>query len=67
LAKDIQAYGARFYYTILALSEIDLPSARRELGYAAPACEWVLKRREGDDTVLRLCRDIAHRALSRRA
>lgn len=33
-----------FYYTLLALSEIDLPSAVQELGYAAPSCERLLKR-----------------------
>lgn len=31
-----------FYYTLLALTEIDLPDARRELRYAAPACRALL-------------------------
>jgi hypothetical protein len=33
-----------FYYTLLALSEIDLPSALEELRYSTPACERVLLR-----------------------
>jgi hypothetical protein len=57
--------GLPFYYTILALAEIELPSARRELGYAAPACERVLKRLTGDDAVTRRRRDIVHEALSK--
>ena len=31
-----------FYYTLLALSEIDLPAARAELSYAAPTCQKLL-------------------------
>jgi hypothetical protein len=37
-----------FYYTLLALSEIDLPAARRELKYAGPACERVVGRKATD-------------------
>ncbi len=33
-----------FFYTLLALTEIDLPAARREMKYAAPECEAFLKR-----------------------
>lgn len=33
-----------FYYTLLALSEIDDPSALKEINYAQPACERALKR-----------------------
>lgn len=33
-----------FYYTLLALSEIDLPAAVAEIRYAAPACERSLRR-----------------------
>jgi len=37
-----------FYYTLLALSEIETDEAHQELGYARPACERALKgRREG--------------------
>jgi len=37
--------GFPFYYTLLALSEMELPGAVRELKYAAPACERALKRK----------------------
>jgi len=33
-----------FWYTLLALSEIDLPGARTEMRYAAPHCERYLRR-----------------------
>lgn len=33
-----------FYYTMLALYDIDLPEAQRELQYAAPVCERIVKR-----------------------
>lgn len=33
-----------FYYTLLALSEMKLPAARKEMQYAAPACERILNR-----------------------
>ncbi len=38
-----------FYYTLLALSEIDTPAATAEMRYAAPPCERLLRRspREG--------------------
>jgi len=57
--------GLPFYYTLLALTEIDLPSARHELRYAGPACERVRKRLSGDDPVARRRRDVVHRVLSR--
>lgn len=38
-----------FYYTLLALSEIDLPAAIREMRYAAPICERVLRRSPRDE------------------
>ncbi len=34
--------GLAFYYTLLMLCEQDRPAARRELRYAAPACERLL-------------------------
>ena len=34
-----------FWYTVLALSEMDLPEARAELDYAAPVLEGAAKRR----------------------
>ena len=36
-----------FYYTLLALSEIDLPSMKKELRYTAPGLEKLLKRLTG--------------------
>jgi hypothetical protein len=33
-----------FFYTLLALSEIDLPAARTEMKYTAPLCEKYLAR-----------------------
>ena len=33
-----------FYYTLLALSECDVPAARKELQYAAPRCEQLVTR-----------------------
>ena len=36
-----------FYYTLLALMDIDLKAARDELRYAAPSCEILLKRDPG--------------------
>ena len=36
-----------FYYTLLALTEIDLPAARAELRWAAPAAERSLKALRG--------------------
>jgi hypothetical protein len=57
--------GLPFYYTLLALSEIDLLPARQELHYATPACERVLKRLSGDNPVVRRRRHVVHRALSK--
>jgi hypothetical protein len=37
-----------FYYTLLALSEIDLPSVKSELKYAAHVMERAMKRSAGD-------------------
>ena len=38
-----------FHYTLLALSEIDQPSALAELRYAAPALERSIKRQTGEE------------------
>jgi hypothetical protein len=38
-----------FYYTLLALSETDLPAAVEEMRYAAPACERFLRRSPRDE------------------
>ena len=52
-----------FWYTLLALSEIDLPSARAELRYAAPACERALKRSATGDTYPQRRKELARRVL----
>lgn len=41
--------GFPYYYTLLTLSEIDLPQAREELKYTLPLCEKLAKRIPGDD------------------
>ena len=41
--------GMPFYYTLLALSEIKSPLAKRELEYAAPGLEKLLKRFKDKD------------------
>jgi hypothetical protein len=38
-----------FYYTLFALSEIDLPSAIEEMRYTAPACQRYLARQTAND------------------
>lgn len=54
-----------FFYTLLALTEIDIPTARLELRWAAPAVERSLKalRRAGHYTQRR--RAVLKRALER--
>lgn len=54
-----------FYYTLLALSEIDLPSAVEEMRYAAPTCERYLRRSLKEDDISRRRRAIMERVLSR--
>jgi hypothetical protein len=54
-----------FYYTLLALSEIDLPAAVREMRYAAPSCERVLKRSAKGDRFDRRRRLLAERVLAK--
>jgi hypothetical protein len=54
-----------FYYTLLALSEIDLPSARKEMRYAAPICERLLKRTASKDKFAQRRRLLAERILAK--
>ena len=56
-------FGSRIYYTLLALSDIDLPAARKERQYAAPLCESLLKRKPKDDRVDVRRRHLAERVL----
>lgn len=56
-----------FYYTLLALLEIDLPSVRDEMRYSAPACERYLRRSPTptDDVFYQRRRAIVQRVLDR--
>ena len=53
------------YYTLLALSEIELPTAVEEMRYSAPACERYMKRSHGDDRFIRRRRLLMERVLAR--
>jgi len=52
-----------FYYTLLALSDISLPSAVEEMRYAALACERCLKRPSTHDPLDQRRRMLAQRIL----
>lgn len=52
-----------FHYTLLALSEIDLPAARAEMQYAAPVCERLVNRKPSADKFARRRRTLAERVL----
>ena len=54
-----------FYYTLLALSEVDPPAAVEEMRYAAPACERYMKRSPGDDGFSRRRRLLIERVLAK--
>jgi len=41
--------GFPFYFTLLALTEIDHPAAKEELAYALPACKRLLNRSQPED------------------
>jgi len=54
------------FYTLLTLNEIDLPAARTELRYAAPALEKTLKRPAAiEASYARRRRDLAERILAK--
>jgi hypothetical protein len=53
-----------FWYALLALTEIELPSARRELEHAAAVCERILKRKPVDDLFAARRRALAERVLA---
>ncbi len=57
--------GFPFYYTLLALSEINLPSAIRELQYSIPACKRSLKRTTGTDKFSRRRQAIIQKVLTK--
>ena len=52
-----------FYYTLLALSEINLPSAVKEMQYASRLCESLLKRRPKRDKYSQRRRFLAEKIL----
>ena len=54
-----------FYYTLLILNEIELPSARKEMQYSAQACERLLKRRTKKDRISRRRYILAERILQK--
>ena len=53
-----------FYYTLLALSEIDLPTAIEEMRYAAKVCEGLLKRLPLDGKISQRRRCLIERILA---
>lgn len=54
-----------FHYTLLALTEIELLEARREMKYAAPACERYLARARGNSPVINRRRTVIEEVLAR--
>jgi hypothetical protein len=54
-----------FWYTVLALSDLQTPAAREELRHAAPALERALAGRGRADAVAQRRRVLAHRTLER--
>jgi len=54
-----------FHYTLLALSEIDLPSAIEEMRYAAPVCESYLMRRTKEGETAKRRRIVAEKVLGK--
>ncbi len=53
-----------FYYTLLALSEIDVPAAIDEMRYAARVCERLLKRLPQDGKISQRRRSLIKRILA---
>lgn len=53
-----------FYYTLLALSEIDDPLATKEINYALPGCERALKRLRPENTFSKRKRELLLRILN---
>jgi hypothetical protein len=54
-----------FYYTLFVLNGTELPSARKEMQYAAPACERLLKRQMKRDKISMRRRILAERILEK--
>lgn len=53
-----------FFYTLLALNEIELKSANEEMRYAAPVCERYLKRAKSGSKYSQRRNDLAERILA---
>jgi len=53
---DGRWHGSPFFYTLLALSEMDTPSAQAELRHASKVAEKLLKRYRSDDRISRFRR-----------
>jgi hypothetical protein len=53
-----------FYYTVLALTEMDMPEAVAELRRVLPAVERSLKAQRGADRYTKRCRAVLERALA---
>ncbi len=53
-----------FYFTLLSLSELDIPSARTELRYAGKLLERLAKRKPSDDKTHRRRHELIRRALN---
>jgi hypothetical protein len=60
---DWQAYP--FWYTVLALTGVDLPEARRELRYAAPKLQPITRRPRPTTPYAQRRQELARRALAR--
>lgn len=54
-----------FYYTLLAISDVSLPSAVEEMKYAAPVLERFMKRAAVDDIYEQRRRALAERVLAK--
>jgi hypothetical protein len=53
-----------FWYTVLALAEMDLPEARKELQYAAPVLERAARRARPSTVYGKRRHELASRALA---
>jgi hypothetical protein len=56
--------GFRFYYTLLALHEMDSPEAKRELKYARNRCESVIKKIKQKDKFSKRRYDLLEKILN---
>jgi hypothetical protein len=66
LRSDEGRWGSMpFYYTLLALADMDLPGAVREMRHAAPVCERLLRRSPREDIYDQRRHALAERVLAR--